>query len=113
MAGLNTSRLFSQLLNTGLQTKDNPLYQVIYSLIGAVTGLEKDISASSSSSGGSTTIINNNIQQIIGDLGSSSDNESNTIIIPGPEGTQGIQGIQGPPGIDADDSEQFYFVINP
>lgn len=27
------NRLFAQLLNTGLQTKDNPLYQVIHQLI--------------------------------------------------------------------------------
>ena len=36
----NSSTLFSQLLNTGLQQKDNPLYQVIYSLIKNLSGLE-------------------------------------------------------------------------
>lgn len=33
------SRLYVALLNTGLQTKDNPLYQVIYQLITATSGL--------------------------------------------------------------------------
>lgn len=34
------NRLFSALLNTGLQTKDNPLYQVIYLLIQALKQLQ-------------------------------------------------------------------------
>jgi hypothetical protein len=36
----NSSTLYSQLLNTGLQQKDNPLYQVIYSLIKNLVSIE-------------------------------------------------------------------------
>src|ERR1035437_3926972 len=35
------SRLYVSLLNTGLQQKDNPLYQVIHDLIGAVAVVNK------------------------------------------------------------------------
>lgn len=42
------ARLFSQLLNTGLQSKDNPLYQVIYQLIS----LGVQLNGSSSSRAG-------------------------------------------------------------
>lgn len=37
----NPSRLYSTLLNTGLQTKDNPLYQVLHDLIAAVASVNK------------------------------------------------------------------------
>ena len=43
------ARLYSILLNTGLQTKNNPLYQVIYNLIGSVSSLTNSSSSSSSS----------------------------------------------------------------
>jgi len=58
------SRLFAQLLNTGLQQKDNPLYQVIYNLIKSTSELTNAVSS------GSTTI---------GPVG--------------PQGVQGIPGV--------------------
>lgn len=42
---IDPARLYSALLNTGLQTKDNPLYQVIYNLIGLVINLKSDNTA--------------------------------------------------------------------
>lgn len=45
------NRLFSALLNTGLQTKDNPLYQVIYLLIQALKQLQ-DIIFGTNTTGG-------------------------------------------------------------
>lgn len=63
------SRLFTQLLNTGLQNKDSPLYQLIYSLIRALTDLYAQIanltSGGGGGGGGSVTINNTIIQQMI------------------------------------------------
>lgn len=58
------ARLKHQLLNTGLQNKDNPLYQVIYLLIDALSKLNAQVNgiASSTTTGPTTTII----QQILG-----------------------------------------------
>lgn len=113
--GLNTSRLFSQLLNTGLQTKNNALYQVIYSLIGAIVALENVTSGASSGGGGSTNNIVNNITNVIADLGSSESGNGtfSDIIIPGNVGPVGPQGQMGPPGLDADEAEPFYVILSP
>jgi len=64
---IDPSRLYSALLNTGLQTKNNPLYQVIYNLIGLVIN-QQQINNTFISSGGGTV---------------------------GPQGPQGIPGIPG------------------
>lgn len=87
---VDPSRLYQYLNNTGLQTKDNPLYQVLYFLIGKV--LELNSNASSSSSGSSsTTIISGN--SVIGPAGEDgSDGEQ------GPIGPAGINGAVGPAG---------------
>lgn len=42
---IDPARLYSALLNTGLQSKDNPLYQVIRELIGLVINLKSDNTA--------------------------------------------------------------------
>lgn len=39
---IDPARLYSALLNTGLQSRDNPLYQVIYQLIGLVVNLKSE-----------------------------------------------------------------------
>lgn len=52
------SRLKSQLLNTGLQVKDNPLFQVIDQLIRTLEGMNKQVN--SVVIGGSSAVINNN-----------------------------------------------------
>jgi hypothetical protein len=72
----DASRLYTILLNTGLQTKDNPLHQLLHDLIGHVISTNKQVS----------TIISG------GGAGG------------GLQGIQGIQGPQGLPGIDGENS---------
>jgi len=88
-SGVDPARLYSALLNTGLQTKDNPLYQVIYQLIGQLLKLTNDVSASTSGGAG-TSVINQTIQQLL--LGESEGGDSD-ISIPGPQGEDGINGM--------------------
>mgnify|MGYP001562406919 CR=1 FL=1 len=87
-------RLYSALLNTGLQIKDNPLYQVIYQLIGAVNEIANTLGATGSSggSGGGTTInnITNIFQQLGLDGGADAGDDS---LIPGPQGIDGANGM--------------------
>lgn len=64
-AGIDPSRLYSALLNTGLQNKDPALYQVIYNLIGQLVKLTADATASSSSSSSSSTVIQQTIVQLM------------------------------------------------
>lgn len=81
------SRLKSQLLNTGLQVKDNPLFQVIDQLIRTMDELNKSIkrmTVSGSTGGSFATIIS-----------------GGTIGPPG-MGFDGDDGNMGPPGIGRD-----------
>lgn len=80
-------RLYQVLNNTGLQNKDNPLYQLLYSLIGQVLNLQNTSSGSSSSSGGGNTVIINNGIPMMG-----LDGESGEDGMPGPPGTNGTNG---------------------
>jgi len=76
-------RLKSQLLITGLQNKDNPLFQVINQLIGAVKQLQDAFLAQ------------------IAAISSSISNISNVSIIgSGPPGMDGVDGIDGIDGIN-------------
>ena len=109
--GLNTARLYTQLLNTRLQQKDNPLYQVIYSLIVALASLEKDVSGSSSGGGGGSGNVINEIQNvIISDNNESNGNSNNDMVIPGPPGKDGKDGLMGVMMIEGSDSETFYIM---
>lgn len=91
MANINfdPSRLYTLLLNTGLQSKDNPTYQVIYQLIGQLARLTTAANTSSGSSSSSSQIINNELR-MLGFDGLDGDN--------GIDGFPGLQGIQGPAG---------------
>lgn len=42
MSKIDPTRLYTALLNTRLQTTNNPLYQVIYNLIGAVASINDE-----------------------------------------------------------------------
>jgi len=97
------TRLYALLLNTGLQQKDNALYQVIYQLIGQLLKLTQNANTSSSSS---SSIVNQNIiiQQLL-DSGSSVLGLDDNISIPGPIGLQGLTGLQGPVGFNGDNGE--------
>lgn len=94
------AKLYPQLLNTGLQIKDNPLYQVIYNLIQVVNQLNKSVnSITSGSTVINTNTINNNIlNQLTFEGGSSEDG----ISIPGPQGIAGSSGINGHDGFSVE-----------
>lgn len=99
------SRLYSSLLNTGLQVKDNALYQVIRDLIGQVSKLASAANSSSGSSGsGSSTVTEDKRTFILGLDGS--DGYDGFDGLPGPAGKDGIigrNGTIGPPGMDGID----------
>lgn len=105
MAGLNTSRLKTQLLNTGLQQKDNPLYQVIFSLIGALESLEGSSSGSGGGGGGGSSNIVNEIQNILGGPAFDGNDGLDGISIKGDTGATGATGALGIPGLDGLDGE--------
>ncbi len=93
--GVDPSRLYSTLLNSGLQQKDPPLYQVIYQLIGLTV---KIANTPASSSGGSTTIIENDITNILGGSIIDGNDGQDGIGVPGIKGDTGATGAAGSPG---------------
>ncbi len=99
MPEFQQDRLYSALLNTGLQTKDTPLYQVIYQLIGAINTLGKGITGGSSGGGGSTTIIVQGTQGPMGQPGQD-----------GLDGSDGFPGVPGPAGSAGSNGMVPYFI---
>jgi hypothetical protein len=93
MALIESGRLKAILLNTGLQQKDQPLYQFLNSLTDKVVALSAAANSSSGGGSGSSSITNitNIIQQIIGGDGDSGIND----VIPGPAGAAGAEGANG------------------
>lgn len=89
---IDPTRLYTALLNTGLQQKDNPLYQVIHDLINNLSAISKQTNLSSSISSNTNT-IQNNITQLLTTL--SEDGIDGLDGVPGLSGVQGIQGISG------------------
>lgn len=86
-------RLLSQLNTSGLQQKDNPLYQVIAELIKQVKRVDSETIGSSS-----TSITNlTEISQFI-DLSGSGGDGDGEIGPPGPRGADGAAGINGSTG---------------
>lgn len=105
---IDPSRLYTALLNTGLQQKDNALYQVIYNLIGDLIGIARQ--TNTIISGGSSSVTNISQQIIQGlQLEDGIDGDIGIGLI----GSQGVQGIQGNPGISGDDGEDGLTVIGP
>lgn len=104
--GVDPARLYSALLNTGLQTKDNPLYQVIYQLIGQVVKLSitpKGFSGGGSGSGNGITNITQVIQQLSldgGNDGGHYGNDNEIFAYSSPSSGGG--------GIDTDDMVPYY-----
>lgn len=101
------SRLQANLLNSGLQTKDNPLFQVIDQLIKYLQAVQlatSAILAGGGSGGGTSNII---IQQgppgMMGEDGLDGLDGIPGII--GRDGRAGAAGLTGPPGIDGLDGE--------
>lgn len=101
-------RLYVALLNTGLQSKDPPLYQVIYQLIGALNLIANSVTSGSSSST-TNAIIQNALQQFIA---SSLDGADGLDGIPGSPGVRGLTGAQGNPGIPGEDGADGYSFAN-
>lgn len=94
---VDPARLYSALLNTGLQSKDPPLYQVINQLIGALVA--PSTPSGSSNAGGSSTIIENNITDILGGPIFDGIDGLDGIGIPGIQGVPGNTGQAGNPGV--------------
>lgn len=93
---IDPSRLYSTLLNTGLQQKDNALYQVIRDLIDNIIAVNKKSNSSSSGSSGSTGA--QGIQGLQGIPGFDGIDGEDALVIQGPRGTSGSTGAQGPIG---------------
>lgn len=112
---INLKRLKATLLISGLQQKDQPLFQVINQLIDALQEFVNEVSAALGPGGGGGTVnnITNNILQLMEQAGISSGDD---IIIPGPPGANGTSGTNGRdgltiPGMDGmDGQDQFYLI---
>ena len=108
MANANLDRLLSQLNISGLQQKDNPLYQVIAQLIKSLSALQAKLESGTLEGNSSTDIITSN--GTIGPPGMPGDDGSDGMI--GPPGLRGIDGISGiagsvgPIGLSGEDGLQ-------
>lgn len=115
---IDLSRLQSQLQTSGLQQKDNPLFQVISQLIASLKQIQDDILGkvkSTPSSGGGTTNI---ITSGIGTPGADGIDGNDGVGIPGATGPQGpagpassAVGMIGPPGQDGLDGGDSIIMI--
>lgn len=87
------TRLLTQLQNTGLAVKDNPLFQLLFLMIDAIGKINAEINASLAPGGGGSTT--NNITQIIQQLALDGgfDGGGDDISIPGPPGEDGANGM--------------------
>jgi hypothetical protein len=112
MATYDPARLYALLMNTGLQQKDQPLYQVIHDLIAAAASINTQVNNVIASLAPSSTPVSPTSGaktiQIISSLDdNSSDDFFSGMVISGnvgATGKQGIQGIQGDDGTDGNDS---------
>ena len=99
---MDPTRLKSQLLTTGLQNKDNPLFQVINQLIDALGEVRRDVGQTGSliiNSG--TTISGQN--QAIGPPGMDGlDGSNEYFFIPSTDGSGGISRVYDSPLTNGD-----------
>lgn len=118
----DANKLFAQLQNTGLQNKDNPLYQLIYLLIQALGGTQGDVTRISSLINNITnnTIDSSIINQFIMSGGDSGGDDG--LIVPGPVGPTGATGSSGATGPaypvfpfpeDGEDGNQYPPIVGP
>lgn len=112
-------RLKTNLLTSGLQNRDNPLYQVINQLIDYIKQMNLVVVGSISNP---VTIEQTILQQFMGLDGGNGGGDSESIIaIPGPIGSSGAPGTQGPMGQmgaiifppDAEDGQMFPPIVGP
>lgn len=92
MALFDPSRLYTQLQNTQLQNKDQPLFQLINQMIGAMVAINKLQNASSGGGGGSSSTV---ISQIIQQLNFGLDSGDGEQGFPGAQGIDGEDGANG------------------
>jgi hypothetical protein len=114
MATYDPARLYALLMNTGLQQKDQPLYQVIHDLIAAAASINTQVNNVIASLAPSTTPVSptsniNKLQML--DFSGLDVSDGNDSFIPGPQGAQGIQGQQGISGLDGENSEEYSFTV--
>lgn len=107
---LDPSRLYSLLLKTGLQQKDNRLWQIIHDLIGAVANLNNPSGPLSIISGGGSTVLTQIIQAIPGLDGLDGED---ALVIQGLQGLQGAIGPQGVPGFDGEEGGDIFIIVPP
>jgi hypothetical protein len=95
---IDASRLKYQLQNTGLQNKDNPLWQLLYQMLGVLEALNKEVGGLviDNTSGGGNTVINLLGFATLGDDGGGGSSESGP---PGPAGAAGANGTDGANGM--------------
>lgn len=110
---INLKRLKATLLISGLQQKDQPLFQVINQLIDALQEfINTTNTALGPGGGGAVTNITNNLLQLIE---SSTDGGGDSLVIPGPIGPTGATGTSGSgvtiPGMDGLDGNDQYWLI--
>lgn len=88
---VNPDRLYQILQNTGLQNKDQPLYQLLFYLIGIINDINNTSSGGGGGGGGSsTTVLINTLLGLPGDEGLNGEDG-----IPGPAGAAGVDGANG------------------
>lgn len=106
---ISLDRLKNQLLTSGLQQRDPPLYQVVNQLIDVTKKLQSEITNNIATINNTINNITNNIvidsHSKMGLLIDNTDNYDQTgfqNLIPGPRGFNGTNGINGLPGLDGE-----------
>ena len=92
------SRLYTTLQTTGLQNKDNALYQLLYQLIGALAKVTGDVTTVINNGGGSSTVNLTEYKQFLVLGGDGDGGGGDGLPIPGPKGEDGISNVPGPMG---------------
>lgn len=95
--GFDPARLYSQLQITGLAVKDNPLWQLLFQMIGAMNKIRSELNAGAASGGGgSSSVVNNTIfNAFMSDVLGSNIGQDGEIGPPGLKGIDGEDGLNG------------------
>ena len=73
---IDPTRLYTALLNTGLQNKDNALYQVIHDLIGNLAKINTDVTTVTNNISSITQVTQQTIVQMFGSEEGGGDSDS-------------------------------------
>lgn len=96
---IDPTRLYTALLNTGLQQKDNPLYQVIRQLIDQLANVTRTINSGTTGGGSVGATGATGPQGQIGFAIDGIDGDDTIMVMPGPQGNPGPTGLTGPVGL--------------